>query len=102
MHYYREPSYTLLCESETPANIKAELLVGVTIHSDDLENLKKHGDAKCRFTGAGHVLYTDGIFVHSTKGPNGLVNQEPNSIRCVTPIWPYGTSQIKLDFTLNG
>lgn len=40
LYYYREPSYEMLGESETPANIKAELLIGVTIHSDDLENLR--------------------------------------------------------------
>lgn len=31
-----------------------------------------------------------------------MTTQDPNSIRCVTPIWSWGASQCKLDLTLNG
>jgi len=90
LHYYREPSFSMLGEKETPANIPAELLIGATIDPDDLENLRLHAKPGCRFTGAGHVMYTEGIFVHSARGPGGSSNKDPNSIRCVTPVWNWG------------
>lgn len=31
-----------------------------------------------------------------------MINQDPNSLRCVTPVWKWGASHIKVDLTLNG
>lgn len=92
----------MLGGAETPCNNPTELLIGVNIEPSDLDNLRLYGKPKCRFTGAGHVLYTDGIFVHSSKGPGGSTTNDPNSVRCVTPIWTWDAQPIKLDLTLNG
>lgn len=48
-------------------------------------------------------MYTEGIFVHSSKAENGnFSSSAPNSIRCVTPVWNWGAQKIKLDLSLNG
>jgi hypothetical protein len=101
LHYYHDPHFTLLCPAETPANIPTELLVGVDIDPSDLDLVIKHGHPKCRFSSGDHVLFTEGILVHSQKGYNDL-DSAPNSIRCVTPKWVHGPTTLKLDITING
>lgn len=63
----------------------------------------KHGKPMCRFTGSsGHVMYTEGIFVHSKKAEQvNDTSKLPNSIRCTTPVWT-DSSKVKLDLSLNG
>lgn len=101
LNYYHDPHFTLLCPAETPANIPTELLVGVDIDPSDLDLVVKYGHPKCRFSSGDHVLFTEGILVHSQKGYNDS-NSAPNSIRCVTPKWVYGPTTLKLDITING
>jgi len=84
------------------SNIPIELLINTTINPNDLDNIEKFGNPKCRFTGSGHVMYTDGIFVSSEKSSMNAASENSTSIRCVTPIWTWGASEIKLDLTLNG
>jgi hypothetical protein len=72
LYYFHEPSYKLLSAGETPSNIPTDLMIQTLINPEDLENLIKYGDSRCRFTSSsGYEMFTEGIFVHSYIAEGG-------------------------------
>lgn len=65
LYYIREPGITLINEAEAPANNPLDLFFDVKIDSDDLENIKRHHNAKCRFTSndGKKVYFTEAMLI---------------------------------------
>ena len=109
LRYYNEPSYADLgFDKESPANIQNTLLIGATIHPNDMEHVAKHAAPSCRFKHAdGREVKTSGILVTSpiNVAQDKHSNTNPNAVKCKTPLWNLQNQQkeaVVMDISMNG
>jgi len=104
LRFYEDPSLKSSNIAESPANLQSQLILLMDFKNNDLGDLLRLGNPKCRFQANGKLATTEGQLVAypftQSRDPNMI-----NSVHCKTPRWKLDgdqAEQAELDVSING